>query len=52
MVRSQRTSDETILSRADSLDLELLPGLDTILFPDIRREDEAAFGGNLRLHST
>ncbi len=50
LVRSGCAPDEPVFTVVDSLDVELLPGLNAILLPDFRREHNLAFGRNFRLH--
>ena len=50
LVRRSRTPDEAIVPSIDTLDVELLPRLDTVHLPELRRQNDLALGGDGGLH--
>jgi hypothetical protein len=42
--------NQAVFAAVDSLDVELLAGLNAVLLPQLRRQDELALAGNSGFH--
>jgi hypothetical protein len=51
MISRRRQAYEPIFPAIDALDLELLPGFDVVLPPELRGDDDLALGGNGGFHT-